>query len=123
MRGLDGVHNDRSNLDTDIKLAEFFTSMYLDDVLDSIKKLKTGSIVVDFSTKNTYIKFIKDTNIDIRVFNYIILRHLSSGVRRKGISLRMKSTSSDLLIIEAYKGKRKLLGLKEILNKVLGGVL
>lgn len=41
MRGLKDKHNDRGNLDTDIKLAEFFSSMYLSDILESIKKLKS----------------------------------------------------------------------------------
>lgn len=118
MIGLNGEHNDRSNLDTDIKLAEFFTSMYLGDILDSIKKLKSESIVIDFSTRDSYTKFIKDTNIDIRVFNYTILKYLSCEVSCKNVLLRMKSTSSDLLIIEACKRKRKLLIIKRVLNKI-----
>ena len=117
MIGLNGEHNDRSNLDTDIKLAEFFTSMYLGDILDSIKKLKSESIVIDFSTRDSYTKFIKDTNIDIRVFNYTIFKYLSCEVSCKNVLLRMKSTSSDLLIIEACKRKRKLLIIKRVLNK------
>lgn len=118
MRGLNDKHNDRGNLDTDIKLAEFFSSMYLSDILDSIKKLKSESIIIDFSTVDSYTKFIKDTNINIRVFNYTILKYLSCEIGCKSVLLRMKSTSSDLLIIEAYKRKRKLLRIQEILNKI-----